>query len=107
MYRSNATYTLNERKGDDESANSSRIKPSYMHMIFYAGLRGAVAYALASSFPDESGNRELVRSTTAAIVVLSVVLMGGTTEMLIYTMEIPTEIPINSTFEVRLNIKSI
>ena len=30
---------------------------SMKHMIFLAGLRGAVAYALANLFPDVNGNR--------------------------------------------------
>jgi NhaP-type Na+/H+ or K+/H+ antiporter len=30
---------------------------STKHMVFFSGLRGAVAYACANIFPDQNGNR--------------------------------------------------
>jgi hypothetical protein len=34
-----------------------QIPMKFMHMVFHAGLRGAVAYALALVFPNNYGNR--------------------------------------------------
>ena len=48
-----------ERTDNNDSTDSDRnqISLQTMHMIFFAGLRGAVAFACANIFPDTNGNR--------------------------------------------------
>ena len=48
-----------ERTDDYDSSDIERnqITVRTMHMIFFAGLRGAVAFACANIFPDTNGNR--------------------------------------------------
>ena len=42
---------------DEEDVNM--ISLPTMHMVFFAGLRGAVAFACANIFPDTNGNRSV------------------------------------------------
>lgn len=48
-------------------------------MVFFAGLRGAVAYACANIFPDNNGNREVMVCTTMIIALLTIFIKGGLT----------------------------
>lgn len=45
----------------DQISDPSVAKPlvslQTMHMVYWAGLRGAVSYACANIFPDQNGNR--------------------------------------------------
>jgi len=50
-----------------------------IHMVWFAGLRGAIAYGLSTQFPDNNGNRHKIMSLTMAIVLISVWVMGGAT----------------------------
>lgn len=50
---------------------------SYQMMLFWAGLRGAVGVALATGFKGE--NAEALRTTVLVVVVLTVIVFGGTT----------------------------
>jgi hypothetical protein len=45
--------------------------------MWHSGLRGAIAYALAIEFP--SHNRDLIVSTTSAVVLFTVFVLGGST----------------------------
>lgn len=49
------------------------------HMVFFSGLRGAVAYALANIFPDNLGNRNLFVATTMVMVLITIFINGGLT----------------------------
>lgn len=66
------------------------ISAANMHVIFFAGLRGAVAFALAYIFPNEEGNRQLVLCTTAFVIVITIIVMGGLTEPLIHLVGVKT-----------------
>lgn len=44
-----------EKEVEKEDVNM--ISLPTMHMVFFAGLRGAVAFACANIFPDTNGNR--------------------------------------------------
>jgi sodium/hydrogen exchanger 3 len=68
------------------------IPTNTKHAVFFAGLRGAVAYALANIFPDDNGNKKLVLATTTVIIVATVFLLGGSTETIIQHLEIPTQV---------------
>uniref|UniRef100_A0A7S4EK88 Sodium/hydrogen exchanger 8 n=1 Tax=Pseudo-nitzschia australis TaxID=44445 RepID=A0A7S4EK88_9STRA len=58
------------------------IPVKFMHLLWFAGLRGAVAYACAREFPDVYGHRDDFIAATMVIVVITIVLMGGATEPL-------------------------
>ncbi|KAJ1955873.1 monovalent cation:H+ antiporter, CPA1 (nhx1), partial [Linderina pennispora] len=57
-------------------------------MLFWAGLRGAVAVALASEVSGENG--ALLRTTVLCVVVLSVTIFGGTTPQVVQKLGIRT-----------------
>ena len=48
---------------------SSCICPHVQVVLWFAGLRGAVAFAAATVFPDENGNAGKVLTTTMGIVI--------------------------------------
>lgn len=58
------------------------IPTKFMHLLWFAGLRGAVAYACAREFPDVYGHKNEFINATMVIVVITIVLMGGLTEPL-------------------------
>eukprot|EP00957_Ditylum_brightwellii_P136941 10443363-Ditylum_brightwellii.AAC.1 len=57
-----------------------------------AGLRGAVAYACAKTFPDDNGHRVAFVKTTMAIVLFTVYLLGGVTECLLSVLKIDMDV---------------
>ncbi|KAJ1768579.1 monovalent cation:H+ antiporter, CPA1 (nhx1) [Coemansia sp. RSA 1813] len=60
-------------------------------MLFWAGLRGAVAVALASEVSGDNGT--LLRTTVLCVVVLSVAIFGGTTPKVVELLGIRTGVP--------------
>ena len=50
---------------------------SYQMMLFWAGLRGAVGVALAAGITGD--NADALRTTILVVVVLTVIIFGGTT----------------------------
>ncbi|KAG0164629.1 monovalent cation:H+ antiporter, CPA1 (nhx1) [Apophysomyces sp. BC1034] len=65
-----------------------QLPRSHQLMVFWAGLRGAVAFALASGLTGESG--AAMRTTILAVVVLTVLIFGGTTNRMLQVLEIKT-----------------
>lgn len=57
-------------------------------MLFWAGLRGAVAFALASGITGDSA--PAMRTTILAVVVLTVLLFGGTTSRMLQVLDVKT-----------------
>lgn len=53
------------------------IPHSYQMMLFWAGLRGAVGVALATGITGD--NADALRTTVLVVVVLTVIIFGGTT----------------------------
>ncbi len=64
------------------------IPHNYQMMIFWAGLRGAVGVALARGIQGE--NASTVLATVLVVVVLTVILFGGTTAGMLEILEIKT-----------------
>eukprot|EP00536_Pseudo-nitzschia_multiseries_P000827 jgi/Psemu1/179645/e_gw1.10.148.1 len=64
------------------------IPMKFMHLLWFAGLRGAVAYACAREFPDVYGHRDDFIAATMIIVIITIVLMGGATEPLMDRLDI-------------------
>ncbi|KAI8148824.1 Sodium/hydrogen exchanger family-domain-containing protein [Fennellomyces sp. T-0311] len=68
---------------------SEKVLPrSHQLMLFWAGLRGAVAFALSSGLVGDSA--PAMRTTILAVVVLTVLLFGGTTNRMLQLLEIRT-----------------
>jgi len=59
------------------------IPANFMHFIWFAGLRGAVAYACVRDFPDEYGNKNEFVAATMIIVLFSIIFMGACCEPLL------------------------
>lgn len=67
---------------------NEEIPHSYQMMLFWAGLRGAVGVALAAGFKGE--NAQTLRTTVLVVVVLTVVMFGGTTAYMLEVLGIRT-----------------
>ncbi|KAN0139042.1 Sodium/hydrogen exchanger family domain containing protein [Lactarius tabidus] len=67
---------------------SEEIPHAYQMMLFWAGLRGAVGVALAAGF--HGPNAQTLRTTVLVVVVLTVVMFGGTTARMLEVLGIRT-----------------
>lgn len=65
-----------------------KIRSNTCAMVWYSGLRGAVSYACSRSFPDESKYKLDFIMTTMALVVITVFMLGGTTELVLSFLRI-------------------
>ncbi|KAI1790520.1 sodium/hydrogen exchanger [Ganoderma leucocontextum] len=61
---------------------------SHQMMLFWAGLRGAVGVALAAGFKGD--NAQSMRTTVLVVVVLTVIVFGGTTARMLEVLGIRT-----------------
>ncbi len=57
-----------------------RMPLSWLHVMNWTGLRGAVAMALALSLPGDVPDRTLLQGTTFGIVLFTVIVQGTTAE---------------------------
>lgn len=55
-----------------------RVDNKYQHILFWGGLRGALALALAVGLPDSVPNRETIISVTFVVVAFSIFVQGLT-----------------------------
>eukprot|EP00978_Attheya_sp_CCMP212_P022897 scaffold69108_cov49-Attheya_sp.AAC.2 len=62
------------------------------HMMWFSGLRGAVAYACAHNFPESSENGSAFMVTTSMIVLVTVFLFGGTADFMLELLGISTNV---------------
>ncbi|XP_047360303.1 sodium/hydrogen exchanger 6 isoform X4 [Vespa velutina] len=69
-------------------ARKPKISMNYQHMLFFAGLRGAMSFALAIR-NTVSGARQAMLTTTSLIVILTVILQGGATTQFLSWFNIP------------------
>ena len=77
VYPLSAVVNRNRRNVD------TQITPNKQHMLWFSGLRGAVAFACAQVFPDANGHRDVFLVTTMLLVLITVFTMGcGTVPML-------------------------
>jgi monovalent cation:H+ antiporter, CPA1 family len=54
------------------------IPAAWLHVLFWAGLRGAVSVALALSLPEGLPNRELLQGITFGVVLFTLLVQGST-----------------------------
>jgi CPA1 family monovalent cation:H+ antiporter len=60
------------------------LPPAWLHVLFWAGLRGAVSVALALSLPADLPNRDLISGITFGIVLFTLVAQGSTAAWLVH-----------------------
>ena len=75
-----------KRRGKDVA---DELPHSYQVMLFWAGLRGAVGVALAASL-KAGQNVPTLQATILVVVVLTVIIFGGTTARMLEIMGIKT-----------------
>jgi hypothetical protein len=80
-----ATLTLEARR-------DQKIEAKTANMLWFSGLRGAVAYACVKTFPDTFGHQKEFVATTMAIVLITVFVFGGTTELVLNLLKIEVDV---------------
>ncbi|KIW00813.1 sodium/hydrogen exchanger 3 [Verruconis gallopava] len=73
------------RRGNTQA---EEIPYSHQAMLFWAGLRGAVGVALAAGLTGPNG--PVLRATVLVVVVLTVIIFGGTTARMLEILNIRT-----------------
>ena len=71
---------------------AKRIPIRTAHMVWFSGLRGAVAYACVRTFPNTFHHRKQFVITTMTIVLVTVFFMGGATESVLKVLRIDTNV---------------
>lgn len=70
--------------------STARVQPRHQHILFWGGLRGALALALALGLPPELNYREEIIATVFGIVTFSIFLQGLTITALLRRLgEVP------------------
>jgi CPA1 family monovalent cation:H+ antiporter len=69
------------RYGDRRPATA--VPLSWLHVLFWAGLRGAVAVAMALSLPTDFPERALLQEITFGVVLFTLFVQGTTAERLL------------------------
>jgi CPA1 family monovalent cation:H+ antiporter len=63
--------------------NERGLPRGWLHVLFWSGLRGAVAVALALSLPDTIPQRSLLQAITFGIVLFTLIVQGGTIQWVV------------------------
>ena len=78
--------TIYDHDGDESASTMTpvrrkdkKISLNMAHLVWFSGLRGAVAYACARQFPDVNGSRSAFIATTMVIVLGTIILQGSAT----------------------------
>lgn len=80
---STGSITRKKRRKTPEKRKDKQITLPMAHILWFSGLRGAVAYACVRSFPNLYGNADEFVAATMVIVLVSIIIMGGATESLL------------------------
>ena len=57
---------------------AERVPSGWLHVLFWAGLRGAVAVAMALSLPIDIPQRDLLQEITFGVVLFTLLVQGTT-----------------------------
>jgi monovalent cation:H+ antiporter, CPA1 family len=71
-----------------------RLKPSYQHTLFWGGLRGALALALALAVPPTVPERSAIILSAFVVVAFSILVQGLTMPWLIDRLELGRKQPV-------------
>ena len=70
----------------------NKIPMNFQHMLWFSGLRGAMAFALAMQ-NTMTDARQMFLTTTSLITIITVIFCGGLTDPLLSLLRIPTGVP--------------
>lgn len=87
-----STEESSQEDGHSNYHQNRKVEAKTCHMLWYSGLRGAVAYACAKTFPDANGNQASFCVVTMVIVLTTTFLFGGTTEMALGVLSIDIDV---------------
>ena len=79
---STSTSGVRKRK-TPEKRRDKKITPRMAHILWFSGLRGAVAYACVRDFPNYYGHADEFIASTMVIVLFTIIVMGGGLEFLL------------------------
>jgi CPA1 family monovalent cation:H+ antiporter len=60
------------------SRSHLKVQASHQHILFWGGLRGALALALALGLPPEIAHREMIITVAFGVVAFSIIVQGLT-----------------------------
>jgi len=68
----------------------TKLSCKFQFVVWFAGLRGAIAFALALTMPDDGGrwNRDAIVTTTLVVVIFTTVVIGGLTEPVLKKLQV-------------------
>lgn len=96
LVRNISTKTHNKMfymsEGTPSERGDLKIHSNSAHMLWFAGLRGAVAYACVRNFPDTYGNRDSFTMTTMMVILATTFLLGATTAPVLRLLDIETDV---------------
>ena len=72
-----------ERTLVPEGGAARPVPAAWLHVLFWAGLRGAVSVAMALSLPREIPDRDLLQGITFGVVLFTLVVQGSTADLLV------------------------
>ena len=75
---------------DNRKSRPPSVPWQYQAVLAHAGLRGAIAYALAIQFPGPHGT--FVHSTTSLIIVATVLIFGSTCGFVVRWLNVPMDV---------------
>ncbi|KAJ3260098.1 monovalent cation:H+ antiporter, CPA1 (nhx1) [Boothiomyces macroporosus] len=91
-------YLINlHAKLTDPTRTEPKIPKNHQLMIWWAGLRGAIAFAL--SFEVEGVEKEAIQTTILVVCVISVIILGGTTPFALTYLQIKTGVTLENELE--------
>ena len=74
---------LPTRHDRSEWAQMGEMPIGWLHVVFWSGLRGAVAFALALALPLDVPDRDLLQSTVFGIVLFTLLVQGSSARRVI------------------------